>query len=152
MKRCSHLPRPSRRALLPLLALLLAAQAPLAQAQATVREFPRQALRGVLEVTMPPDVRLDGQRDRLSPGARIRDTENRLLLSGSLVGIRAVVNFTRDSSGLIHEVWLLTPAEAALKRERATPERNFHFQSEGELAPRDDGKTPFNQLPRWPNR
>lgn len=151
MKRCLSVRRFCLKAL-PLLLPLMAASPKLVCAQGAVREFPRSALRGVLLVTAPPAVQLDSLPDRLSPGARIRDPDNRLVLSGSLVGMRVVVNFTRDTSGLIHEVWILTEAEAAIRRERATPERNFHFQSEAETTPRDDGKTPFNKLPRWPNR
>ena len=91
--------------------------APLAvHAQGTPRNFPESALRGQLVVTLPPHVTLDGKADRLSPGARIHDTSNLVVLSGSLVNQALVVNYVRDGHGLIHEVWILTPQEAALKR------------------------------------
>jgi hypothetical protein len=141
-----------------LLGLLGIALAPLPlaaqnqQSQEGVREFPHRALRGVLQVTAPPDVLLDGKADRLSPGVRIRSPQNMLVVSGALAGQALVVNFTREQSGLIHEVWLLTPDEAAQKVKLATPERNFIFESEIDTSRRDDGKTPFNQLPVFPNR
>lgn len=121
-------------------------------AQDMVRAFPLQALRGTLTVTTPPAVLMDGQPDRLSPGARIRNPQNMLVMSSTLTGMPLVVNFTRESSGLIHEVWLLSPQEAALDRTLATPVRNFTFSSEADTAPRDDGRTPFNQLPKFPQQ
>lgn len=93
----------------------------LPQVVGPVRQFPPQALRGTLQVVQPPDILLDGQATRLSPGARIRNTQNTLALSASLVGQTWVVNYTREPLGLVHEVWILTPAEAALPRPRATP-------------------------------
>ena len=75
-----------------------------------------------------------------------------VLMSGALVGERMLVNFTRDSSGLIHEIWVLSPEEASLKRDAATSPRNFQFSSEADKAPRDDGKTPFNKLPKYPQQ
>jgi hypothetical protein len=118
----------------------------------TGRQFPARAQRAVLMVTTPPQVMLDGRPDRLSPGARIRDTDNSFVMSGNVVGQRLVVNFVRDASHLIHEVWLLTPEEAAQKANLATPYRNFNFESEGNQPARDDGKTPFHLLPKFPQR
>ena len=109
-------------------------------------------MRGILQIVAPPSVLLDGHPDRLSPGVRIRSPYNMVLMSGALVGERMLVNFTRDSGGLIHEVWVLTPEEALLKRELATSPRNFQFSSEADKAPRDDGKTPFHMLPKYPQQ
>ena len=105
-----------------LFSMLLAATslpllAPLSvQAQGTPRTFPESALRGKLVVTLPPEVSLNGKPDRLSPGARIHDTNNLLVMSGGLINRELVVNYVRDGHGLIHEVWILTPQEAAMKR------------------------------------
>ncbi|MFT3718098.1 hypothetical protein [Pseudorhodoferax sp.] len=126
--------------------LTLAAAAP---AQQPVRAFPDEALRGVLEVTRPPEILLDGRTDRLSPGARIRGPRNELVMSASLVGQRLVVNYVRETQGLVHEVWLLNEQEAALKRPGARRARNFVFASEQNDRPRDDGKTPFHLLPKY---
>ena len=81
-------------------------------AQVVNRPFPPPAVRGVLTVTQPPEVLMDGKADRLSPGARIRGTNNMLLMSGALVGQSLSVNYTREPNGYIHEVWVLTDAEA----------------------------------------
>lgn len=84
-----------------------------ATAQGIVREAPKDVVRGRLTVTMPPVVTLDGKPDRLSPGSRIRDLNNMLLLSASVVGQDLPVVYRRDAAGLIHEVWVLTPDEYA---------------------------------------
>jgi hypothetical protein len=84
-------------------------------AQINVRPFPPNAERGALVVTYPPVIQMNGKPDRLSPGARIRGQNNLLQLSGSLIGQTLLVNFVRTPSGEVHEVWILTEAEAALK-------------------------------------
>jgi hypothetical protein len=107
---------PKRRQLLP--GLLLAALLCLcsqAGAQTNVRPFPPNAERAAMLVTFPPIIQLNGKPDRLSPGARIRGLNNLLQLSGSLVGQNLLVNFVRSPSGEVHEVWILTEAEAALR-------------------------------------
>lgn len=121
MNRCTPAPAgaffaaaPARRAGL-LLALALAAS-PLVQAEALPRAFPDNALRGKMTVTQPPEIVLNGQPARLSPGSRIRNVNNTLALSGTLVGQALTVNYTRDSYGLVHEVWILSPNEIAQKR------------------------------------
>ena len=81
----------------------------------TARPFPVNALRGALQVTQAPELQLNGQPARLSPGARIRGTNNMLQLSASLSGQSLLVHYTQDPSGLVHEVWILTPDEAARK-------------------------------------
>jgi hypothetical protein len=85
-----------------------------AQAQ-THRQFPPQALRGDLMVTQAPDINLNGQAARLSPGSRIRDANNLLVLSASLSGQKNTVHFTVDEAGLVRDVWLLNAAELANK-------------------------------------
>ena len=103
-----------------LFALTLAAALP-AAAQ-TSRPFPANALRGELLITQPPEVLLNGRPARLSPGARIRDTQNMLQMSGALVGLRLRVHYTVEPSGGVHNVWILTPDEAARKPWPSTPE------------------------------
>lgn len=115
------------------------------------RGFPAAALRGTMVVTNPPDVVLDGRPDRLSPGSRIRSPQNTLVMSGALQGQKLTVNYTRDAAGLVHEVWILNPEEVREKRAGQPVARNFLFESETR-PPRDDGKTPFNQLPVYPRQ
>lgn len=103
------------------LGLLALSFVPAAQAQTQSRNFPTAALRGTLVVVQPPIVSLDGKPARLSPGARIRSQTNMLLMSGALVGQELTVNYLLEPSGMVHEAWILTPAEAAEKRPRAQP-------------------------------
>lgn len=123
-----------------------------AQMQTMHRNFPKAALRGELTVTAPPAIELDGRADRLSPGARIHDAQNMLAMSGALVGQALTVNYLRDAAGLVSEVWILSPEEARERRAAARSARNFVFGSETDSTPRDDGKTPFNQLPVYPQQ
>jgi hypothetical protein len=79
-----------------------------------IRTFPPKVLRGKLLITAPPEVQLDGKADRLSPGARIRGTNNMLAMSSVLVGQTLVVNYLREPNGMVHDVWVLTEAEAKI--------------------------------------
>ena len=82
-----------------------------ASAQGIRREAPKDVVLGQLLITAPPEVILDGKVDRLSPGSRIRDLNNMLLMSGSVVGKTLPVVYRRDAAGLVHEVWVLTAEE-----------------------------------------
>ena len=84
-----------------------------AAASQTSRPFPANALRGALLVVQPPDVQLNGQAARLAPGSRIRGADNMVQMSGTLVGARLLVHYTLDPIGLVQDVWILTPDEAA---------------------------------------
>jgi hypothetical protein len=77
------------------------------------RRFPRNALRGEIVFTDYPEIKLNGQATRLSPGARVRDTTNMNALPSALAGSRSVVNYRMDSMGLVNEVWILTRDEIA---------------------------------------
>jgi hypothetical protein len=97
--------------------LFIAVQAinTLATAQ-TTRVFPDFAVRGKIAFKSPPQIELDGKADRLSPGARIRDEQGMLAMTGVLEGKEFVVNFRREAAtGLVHEVWILTAEEAKVK-------------------------------------
>lgn len=153
MNRC--LPSPIAR-LLSLLALVLLGTtlyAPsLVAAQTMLRQFPPAAKRGMLEVLMPPEVLINGTRERLSPGARIKGATNTVVMSGSLIGSRVLVNYVRDPQGMIHDVWILGPDEARVERGGMETIRNFLFESEADKPKADDGKTPFDQLPKFPKQ
>ena len=83
-----------------------------------VRSFPETAVRGKIAFKSPPQIELDGKADRLSPGARIRDERGMLAMSGVLQGKEFVVNFRREAStGMVHEVWILTAEEQKVKRD-----------------------------------
>jgi hypothetical protein len=119
------------------------------EAAAGGRNFPVGTLRGRFMVMNPPEIQLDGQPERLSPGARIRSAQHMLVMPASITGQNLLVNYTRDAAGLVREVWILTPEEAQAKRETAEkPLLNF-WPFVADTGPRDDGKTPFDQLPRY---
>ena len=84
-----------------------------------VRPFPPHALRGTMVVTQPPVITMDGKPAQLSPGARIKGQNNLLVMSGAISGQELTVNYTVEQHGMVHDVWILTEAEAALKRKRA---------------------------------
>ena len=111
-----------------------------------VRPFPKAALRGEMVVLAPPEILLNGKPERLSPGARIRDANNQLALSGALLNQKLLVNYLRDNLGQVREVWILSSEEAREKR-AGLPTRTFSFGSEASAAQQDDGKTPYDQLP-----
>ena len=94
----------------------LPASAQSADFKPAVRQFPKAALRGELVVLAPPSITLDGKADRLSVGSRIRDAHNMLVMSGALVNQKLVVNYTRESAGNVHEVWILNSEEMKQKR------------------------------------
>ena len=115
-----------------------------------VRDFPKAALRGEMVVLAPPDILMDGKPDRLSPGARMRDSGNFLALTGQVVNQKLTVNYLRDNMGLVQQVWILTDAEARLKRPNSpTSLFNFVFGSSADTAPQDDGNTPYQHLPAY---
>ena len=100
-------------------AIAIAAPA-LAQVQ---RNFPQNALRGTIVFGQPPVIALNGDVTRLSPGARVRDLNNMIVMTGQLIDLKAVVNYTLDASGLVHEVWLLRPEEVKMRPWPVTTEQ-----------------------------
>ena len=85
--------------------------APATLAQGIQRSAPKDVVLGQLVVTAPPIITLDGKPDRLSPGSRIRDLNNMLVLSAGIAGKTLPVVYRRDAAGLVHEAWILTPDE-----------------------------------------
>jgi len=152
MKRCFLLLRKLAVAmLLPLAAGMLVAVAS-ASAQMGVRQFPPTVQRGIMTVTAPPQITINGTAMRLSPGVRIRGPNNQLVMSGALVGQGYAVNYLVEPQGLVREVWILSQAEVdALPRGWDTV-TNFLFGSAADKPKVDDGKTPFNQLPKFPKQ
>ena len=109
MNRCTAFTLKRLSALAALLVLSVSAAA-----QLTIRPFPPSAQRGAMLVTAAPELLLNGKPERLSPGARIRGSNNMLVLSAALTGQDLLVNYTREPHGLIHEVWILNAAEAQI--------------------------------------
>ena len=84
-----------------------------AVAQTVQRNFPATALRGEIAFGQPPEVLVNGQPTRLAPAARIRGLNNLIVMSGALMGHKAVVHYVLDPLGLVQDVWILTDAERA---------------------------------------
>jgi len=82
-----------------------------AVAQGIMREAPKDVVLAQMAVGAPPEILIDGKADRLSPGYRIRDLNNMLVLSASLAGKTMPVVYRRDAAGLVHEAWILSPQE-----------------------------------------
>ncbi|MBH9552375.1 hypothetical protein [Inhella gelatinilytica] len=91
-----------------LASLLLAPSLVLAQAH---RPFTADTLRGTLQFGQPPEVRLNGQPQRLSPGSRIQGANGMGAMSGELMGQTHLVHYTLQSDGQIKDVWILNAVE-----------------------------------------
>jgi hypothetical protein len=78
-----------------------------------MRQFPPKAVRATMHVLDVSDVTMNGKPERLSPGVRMHNFNNSLVLTGALVGQTMVVNYVREAGGLIHDVWILNEAEIA---------------------------------------
>lgn len=91
--------------------LALALSAPLVAPAQVQRNFPQDALRGLITVVAPPVIVLNGQQAQLAPGARIRGGDNLLVMSGAIVGQRYTAHYTVDTYGLVKDVWLLRSDE-----------------------------------------
>lgn len=78
----------------------------------SIRSAPKDVKPAIIAVSAtPPIIKVDGKDDRFSPGARIRDRDNRLVLTGTLAGRSVYSVYKRDAAGLVHEVWLLNEEE-----------------------------------------
>ena len=82
-----------------------------AQAQ-QLRSIPDQAKHGEIRHVQETIVSIDGVQQRLAPGAQIRDQSNRLVMP-TAVPVGAQVKYLLDQEGLVRQVWILTPEEAA---------------------------------------
>jgi len=89
---------------------LLAVFAALAFAQ--LRTIPDDAKRGVLRHVQETIVEIDGKQQQLSAGAQIRSASNMILVP-TAVPPGSLVKYRLDQEGLVRQVWLLTPREAA---------------------------------------
>ena len=87
------------------------------------RVFQANTLRGELVVTQPPEALLNGKPVRLAPGLRIRNPQNMIQLSGSLLGQKLAINYTLDSTGDLRDVWILSEAERAKQPWPMTPDQ-----------------------------
>jgi len=88
--------------------LLMCAGAALAQER--LRTIPDAAKSGAMSHVEDMTVEIDGQRQRLAPGAQIRDESNRVVMPAS-VPAGSKVKYLVDDEGMLRQVWILTPEE-----------------------------------------
>jgi hypothetical protein len=81
-------------------------------AGAQLRTIPAEAKRGEIRHVQEMLVEIDGKPQRLSPGAQIRDSDNRLVVPMSLVD-KLDAKYVMDGLGNVHRVWILTAQERA---------------------------------------
>jgi acetylornithine deacetylase/succinyl-diaminopimelate desuccinylase-like protein len=102
-----------------LLFLALAGFAALAAAQ--LRTIPAEAQRASMRHLEGMRVALDGKPAQLTPGAQIRNTENRIVVPSSVSGT-VTVRYLLDPSGQqVHRVWILSAEEAAASAPKPKP-------------------------------
>ncbi len=94
-----------------------------APAAAQLRAFPQNALRGAIVFGEYPTIVLNGKSRTLSPGSRVRNQQNAIVIAATLTGTKAIVNYTLDTTGdQLRDVWILTPDEIAKRPWPATVE------------------------------
>ena len=87
-----------------------------APAAAQSRAFPQNTLRGAMVFRDDGQVVLNGRVAPLSPGSRVRNQDNMVVMAGSLTGAKWLVNYTLDiGGGQVRDVWILRPDEAAIR-------------------------------------
>ena len=79
---------------------------------AQLRSIPADAKRAKMSPVQERIIELDGKREMLAPGVRIRDAMNRIIVPNALPP-NSLVKYRRDGTGVVQEVWILTPTEAA---------------------------------------
>ncbi len=78
------------------------------------RNFPANAMRGVLTATVYPQIVINGQTMVLAPGAKIYSRQNTIVMHSTLANTAVVVNYTIDAQGYVNRAWILTREEAEL--------------------------------------
>lgn len=76
-------------------------------AAAYERPFPTNAKRGTMTPAIYPAIIIDGKERVLSPGAQIFNADNLIEMPASLRDSDVAVNFTENSQGQIHRIWIL---------------------------------------------
>jgi hypothetical protein len=77
------------------------------------RNFPERALRGDIKAYEYPAMKIGDRIYRLSPGSRIYNRQNLIIMPASLQVQTAPIMYTLDTRGDLASVWLLTLEEAA---------------------------------------
>lgn len=97
--------------LMGLLVMLALTYPVLAQVAPELRQFPPNTLRGVLDMSAYPDVKMDGKPRYLAPSSRIYGTDNLIVLPSTLNDSQIQVNYTENPFGDVEKIWILTRTE-----------------------------------------
>ena len=81
-------------------------------AYAQLRSIPDEAKRGEIRHLQDMLVAIDGVPQRLAPGAQIRDASNRVVVPAA-VAAGTEVKYVLNDEGLVRQIWVLSPVEAA---------------------------------------
>lgn len=81
-------------------------------AMAQQRSLPENVRPGSLRDYQYPEVNISGRWYRLAPGVRMLDQRNMTILP-TMLQKPGPVAYTLDAYGLVTQLWLLTPQEAA---------------------------------------
>jgi hypothetical protein len=81
-------------------------------AAAQLRTIPKEAQLGEIRHLASMVVEIDGKPQQLSPGAQIRDPDNRLVVPGALAE-KSPARYLLDATGMVHRVWILSAHEKA---------------------------------------
>jgi len=87
---------------------------------AQLRTIPKEATLGEIRHLQEMIVEIDGKPRALSPGAQIRDPDNRLVLPASLAE-KQIMRYLVDGSGMVHRVWILSAREKAALPPKPAP-------------------------------
>ena len=77
------------------------------------RNFPERAKRGDVKAYDYPSMKIGDKVYRLSPGCRIFNRQNLIVMPASLQGGTGPVMYMLDINGDLSRIWLLTGEEAA---------------------------------------
>ena len=77
------------------------------------RNFPEQAKRGNMQAYKYPSMKISDKVYRLSPGCRIFNRHNLIIMPASLQVQTGSVMYMLDINGDLARIWLLTAEEAA---------------------------------------
>lgn len=80
-------------------------------AHAQLRSLPADAQVGQIRHLQEMVVQIDGKLARLSRGAQVRDTHNRILVPAAIPA-GSLVKYTLNAQGEVSAVWILTAHEA----------------------------------------
>ena len=93
------------------------APAPVEAPLGLIRTLPTESKTGEMQPPRASQVEISGQTYLLSPGVVVRNELNMMVMP-MMVQTPVKVRFMTDPMGLVHRVWILSAAEAALPTTR----------------------------------